>query len=56
MFKAARLQIPAIIFMKILKMYKKVKNCEAEKVNNTHIAQGTNNPCKLPERTQNMQN
>jgi hypothetical protein len=41
--------------MKILKMYLNVKYCEVNKENNFHIANSTYNPCKLPNRGQNMQ-
>jgi hypothetical protein len=38
-----------LIFMKILKMYLKIKYCEVNKERNKHIANGTYNPRKLPK-------
>jgi hypothetical protein len=41
--------------MKILKFYLKVKFCKMKKKCNLHIANGTNSPCKLPNKRSNMQ-
>jgi hypothetical protein len=39
-----------LIFMKILKMYLKVKYCELNKEINLHISNGTCNPHKTPKK------
>jgi hypothetical protein len=44
-----------LFVMKILKMYLKINYCEVNKERNIHIAKGTYNTCKSPNRGQNIQ-
>jgi hypothetical protein len=53
--KAARLQIPVNVHENFENVFKS-KYCKADRENNMHISNGTNNQFKLQKSGQNMQN